>query len=194
MTSEGIFLHDLQVEHIRILENEKPASVTSIRELRPGVQFVVALNPGPSMGVRNSQAISRYDQVKEALRSWALNRQGSTLDDLSLQITNGPGITHVSDSTEFLNALEVDQVDARTAEPDLDILFQAITLAADTTPRKGMGRAVLFITPPPDTQSITSLENIFAQAKGQGITIFVWMVASSGSLKYAGCTTLAGTC
>jgi hypothetical protein len=45
-----------------------------------------------------------------------------------------------------------------------------------------MGRAVLFITPPPDTESIPSMENIFSQALGNEIPIFVWMVASSGGL------------
>ena len=180
--AQGMFVHDLQTEHVRVLENEIPATVTSIQELRPGVQVVVALNPGPPLGARNSQGITRYELVKDALRTWALNRQGSTLDDWSLQITNGPGISHVSDPLEWLSALDADQTDARTAEPSLDTLFQAITLASDNPPRAGMGGAVLFVTPPPDVQSIPSLENIFAQAQGQNVSVFVWMVASSGGL------------
>jgi hypothetical protein len=180
--SSGNFVHHLQLEHVRVLEDEIPATVTSLQELRPGVQFVAALNPGPSLGVRDSQGISRYDQVKAALESWALSRQGTTLDDLSLLITNGPGISHVSDPLEWLGALEADQTDARSAEPNIDILFQAVTLAADTPPRRGMGRAVLFVTPPPETQAIPSLEEIFARAQEQGVSISVWMVASSGSL------------
>ncbi len=189
--TDGRFVHDLQAEHVRILEDESPAEVISLRELRPGVQFVLALNPGPELGVRNSQAISRYDLVKEALRDWANRRQGSTLDDLSLVITNGPGISHVFDPQEWLDALDIDQTDARSAEPSLDTLFQAISLAADAPVRDGIGRAVLFVTPPPNAESIPSLENIFAQARGQNVSISVWMVASSGALETQGAQRLA---
>jgi hypothetical protein len=180
--ADGKFVHNLKIEDVSVLEDDAPAQVISLRELRQGVQVVVALNPGPELGVRNSQAISRYDLVKDALRDWTIRRQGSTLDDWSLIITNGPEISHVSDPLEMLEILEADPSDARTAEPSLDTLFQAISVAADPPVRSGMGRAVLFVTPPPSPESLSSLENIFTQARDQDVSVVVWMVASSGAL------------
>ena len=179
--SQGDFVHGLQTNHVEVLENGRALPVSSIEELRSGVQVVVALNPGPTFGVRNSQGISRYDYIKEALRNWANSRQGSTIDDWNLLITDGPTISHVNDPTEWLRALALDQVDARTATPLFDLLFQAITLASDTTSRPGMGRAVLFVTPPIEGQDILSIDNIVAQTEQLRIPIHIWMVASPGA-------------
>ncbi len=41
-----------------------------------------------------------------------------------------------------------------------------------------MGRAILFISPPPDASSETAMQNLAARARQSGTRIFVWMVAS----------------
>lgn len=184
--SQGKFVHDLKTENIRLLENGNPAPVTGIRKLHPGVQFVAAIDPGPSLGIRNSQAISRYDIIKGALANWARSRQGSSLDDLSLLITGGQEISHTSDPLAWLEVLEADQTDARTATPNIDTLFQALALASDPLPHPGMSPAVLYITSPPENQSLASLENLISQATGQNIPVFVWNVTSSGGLQTQG--------
>jgi len=181
--TDGQFVHGLKSEHILLLEDDKPVELSNLNELRPGVQFVVALNPGPAMGVQNSQAVSRYDIVKENLREWARSRQGSNIDDWSLLITGGIEGTHISDPTDWLAVLDQDQVDARINTPNLDTLFRALTVAADPPARIGMGRAVLFITSPPESASIPAMENLFSQAHEQGVHIFVWLVSSSGGLE-----------
>lgn len=183
--AQGFFIPGLLAEHIRILEDEQQVTIHELEELRPGVQVVIALNPGASMGVQNSQAVSRYDTIKEDLRSWASSRRGSTIDDWSLLVTAGVEISHTAQPLEWIKTLDEDQVDARSAAPDLDTLFQAITLASDTPPRAGMSQIVLFVTTPPENQEIPSLENLFGQAIQQNIRIFVWLVTSSG-----GATTL----
>jgi hypothetical protein len=178
---QGGFVHGLQAEQVRILEDDQTLEVSQLRELRAGVQVVVAINPGPSFAIRNAKAISRYDILKDDLSRWAGGRRGSTIDDWSLVITNGPAISHSPDPAQWLAGLAAEEIDARAAKPSLDILFRAIGLASDPLPRPGMGRAVLFITPPPDGQVDQSVANISAQAKKQGVPIFVWMVSSSGA-------------
>lgn len=185
-TAQGQFIHDLQGEQIQILENDTPLSASSIQELMPGAQVVVAINPGPALGVRNSKGISRYDYIKTALKDWASSRQGSTLDDWSLVITNGPEISHVADSMQWLEALEEDQTNAREATPNLDTLFRAVNLAADTTSRPGMGRAVLFISPPLEGELNQPLDNLIAQATQQSVKIYVWAISSAGEFPTAG--------
>jgi hypothetical protein len=176
---QGNFVHGLQSEQIVVLEDGYSLPVMEILELRPGVQFVIVLNPGSSFGIRNNQAISRYDYLKEALRNWAISRQGSTIDDWSLLITGGPSISHVSDPTQLLNTLDSEQIDPRSAIPSLDTLFRAVSIASDPSSQPGMARAILFITPPPEANTLQSLENLSAQA--QDVAIFVWMVSSPGA-------------
>jgi hypothetical protein len=179
--SQGNFFNGLKPEQVRVLENGVPLQVNHIQQLFSGVQFVVAINPGPSFGIRNNQAVSRYDLLKESLKSWAYGRLGSNIDDWSLIITNGSSISHVTKPKDWLAALETDQVDPRTAIPKLDTLFHAVTLAADQPARPAMGRTVLFITPPPEGDISQPLASLSAQAKDQKISINVWMISSSGA-------------
>jgi len=179
--SEGKFIQNLKTTDIRLLEDGHSAPVTGLKELRPGVQAVIAISPGPPFAIHNSQAVSRYDFVIESLEKWGGSRIGTTIDDLSLLTTGGPSTSHVSDPAEWLSTLTSSQVDAKIAAPSLDTLSRAVDLAADPTPRPGIGRAVLFITPPFEGTLDGSLDNIASQAEQNGIKIFVWMVASPGA-------------
>ena len=178
---QGKFIHGLEAANVRVLEDEKPMAVSGLNESRPGVQLAVAINPGPSFAVRNSKGISRYDFLIAALSSWAVSRQGSTIDDLSLLTTGGSEISHVSDPAQWLSSLQASQIDARQATPDLNTLLSAVDLAADPSPRPGMGRAVLLITPPLDRQLSTSIENLSTRAIQQDVHIFVWLVTPPGA-------------
>jgi hypothetical protein len=100
-----------------------------------------------------------------SLEKWGGSRIGTTIDDLSLLTTGGPSTSHVSDPAEWLSALTSSQVDAKIATPSLDTLSRAVEVAADPTPRPGMGSAVLFITPPFEGTLDGSLDNIASQAE-----------------------------
>jgi len=180
--SVGRFIYDIQASDVRILENDVPILPTTFTQLSTGVQFVTALNPGRSFALRNSLGISRYEYLIEALSDWALRRSGSTIDDLALLVSDGPQVSHVADPSDWLSALEtVDSETARDQEPNLDILSRAIDLASDTTPRPGMGRAVLFITPPLEGEYNLPLEDLISRANQQDMRINVWMVSSEGA-------------
>jgi hypothetical protein len=180
--AQGKFLHNLQPDQLAVLEEGASLPVEKITELQPGAQVVVAINPGPVFAIRNFQAVSRYDMVKEALANWAKSRLGSTTDDWSLIVTSGPAVSHTSDPAKFLNGLDSDQVDTRIAQPSIDTLASAVALASDPTSRPGMGRAILFITSPIDGDIEQALQDISDQARTQAIPIHIWLVASSGAL------------
>lgn len=177
----GRFIHGLQAEQVTILEDNTERPLDVLEELQPGAQVVVAINPGPSFAIRNARAISRYDILKDALRIWANGRAGSSLDDYSLLITGGPATSHTADSLQWLKTLESDPTDPRSATPDLDTLYRALSLASDTPPRTGMGRMVLFITPPPEGQVASAIDNLAAQASEHSVPITIWLVSSSGA-------------
>jgi hypothetical protein len=181
----GGFVNDLQPAQIQLMEDGNQVEIEALEELRPGVQFVVVFNPGPSFGIRDSKGISRYDYLKGAVGEWAKGRQGTNLDDLSLLITDGPSISHTADPLKFVSILQSDKVNPRAANPSLDTLLSAANVASDPTPRPGMGRAILFITPPLEGADI-SLDSLIAQAQQAGVVIFVWMVATQGAYSTQG--------
>lgn len=177
--NQGRFIHNLGPADIQIIEDEIALNNIEVQEIRPGAQVVIAFNSGPSLASRNSQGVSRFELLTDILRSWGQHRTGSTLDDWSLLSSNGPGITHVTDPQNWLAALEgVVQANTRTPKPSLDILYRAVDLAADPPARPGMGRAVLFITPPLDGDFSSSVQNLAARAKQQEVHISIWLIAS----------------
>ncbi len=174
--ASGEFIHGLQAENLTIIEDEKQISEMVVEELRSGVQVVIAILPGPTFALRNSQAESRYDSLVSALKNWATSKDGSNLDDLSLVIAEGGRTVHTSDPFDLIPVLDTPVEDMRQAVPNLDIAFQAVEIAADTPPRPGMGKTTFLITPPLDNSYSQSLENLAARAKEQGVRVFSWMV------------------
>lgn len=176
--ADGSFLHGLQAGDIDLFEDDRPVPVLTLEEVRPGVQFVAVVNPGASFTIRNSQGASRYDLLVDALSGWAKARQASTLDDLSLVVTAGSESTHLSSPAKWLDSLNAYHYDEQAAaNPTLDGLFRAVELAADTPPRPGMGRAVLFITPLLTGDLSFSLENLAARIRQEEVQLFIWLVA-----------------
>lgn len=175
-TADGNFLHGLQPSQVTILEDAQPALDPILQEIRPGVQLVVAINPGSAIALRNSQGISRYGLIRQALARWVTARAGSSIDDLSILITDGSGLSHTENLQTWFTAFPEELSDARQAVPSLDNLSQAVDLAADPTHRPGMGRAVLWITPTLDSSQIVALDDIISRANQQDINIFVWLV------------------
>jgi hypothetical protein len=178
---QGRFYPGLKPSDLQLTEDQANLSLDGLDVLHPGVQFVLAVSPGPAFAVRNSKGISRYDYIVQALGQWAKHRQGSNIDDLSLLTTNGAEFTHSADPMQWRTALISATLDARQAAPNLDTLFRGVEMAADPLPRPGMGHAVLFISPPLEAEAALSLENLTARAAQLGVHIFTWVVTPPGA-------------
>jgi pSer/pThr/pTyr-binding forkhead associated (FHA) protein len=100
---------------------------------------------------------------------------------MSLLTTGGESISHTSRIDRWLSTLNTSQVDARTAEPNIDTLNRAVAIASDQTPRPGMGRTVLFVTAPMEKLQSDALETTISQAREAGVAINIWLVASPGT-------------
>jgi len=175
---QGNFIHAIRASQVRVIENGRALPVDEWRQLRPGLQVVFALNPGPAMAVRDSQGVSRYQLIQNALLNWAKSRRGSTLDDLSLLIKGGPARSHSNDPAELAAILESYNANINSSKPDLDILLNAIDLAADATPRPGMERAVVLITAPLEGDITFGLQELLSRAIQQRVRLFVCLVGA----------------
>ncbi|HJW90831.1 MAG TPA: FHA domain-containing protein [Anaerolineales bacterium] len=176
---EGNFLYDLQPADVHVIENEVELPIAELNLIRPGVQMVVAINPGPSFAIRDAQGQSRYDYLSLGLRLWAESRQEGAMDDFSLVVSEGPETTHKESIEDWMDALQAYQPEARSAVPNFDVLARALEIAADPTPRQGMGRGVLLVTAIPDQDVSVGLQSLAARASQRGVRVFVWLVASA---------------
>jgi hypothetical protein len=174
----GGFVHGLSLQDVFMLENDVQVPLTMLQEQKPGVQFVMAISPGASFGIRDELGISRYEYFLQALLAGAWVGQSAGQDDLSLLTQGGPQLTHSPDPTALRSALEDFQPDSADAVPSLDVLASALQVASDPNLRPGVERAILFITSPQEADVTLGIQSIIASAAQQEIHISVWLIAS----------------
>jgi hypothetical protein len=173
--ASGAFVSGLKPEAVSILEDGKPLQVTTLNELTIPEQIVVAVNPGPALGIRDSTGASRFEWITQALNMWAKAGPADLQDDLSLVTLAGPIITHAN-VKDWLVSLNSFQPDFHATTPNLQSLSIALDTAASQGTRSGVKRAVLFITPHMDDPNVdTELQPLIQRAIQNRIHVFVWM-------------------
>ena len=174
--AQKIFASGLQPEAVSAIENGQPLPVDSFLEVAIPLQLVVAVNQGDALDARDANSITRFQRVSQVITQWAESRPADLPDDLSLVSQAGPVINHAS-AAEFVVGLSGFQPDMRTAIPNLQSLVTALDVVGAQTPRLGMKRAVLFITPQMENADLAaSLEPLIQRAVEANIRIFVWYV------------------
>jgi hypothetical protein len=174
----GGFVHGLTPQDVTLQENGVSVPVNALEEQKPGVQFVIAITPGVSFTIRDSLGNSRYEYFLQGLLAGTWASQPSGVDDFSLLTMGGPMLTHTSNPVSLHSLVETYKPDDPNAIPSLEVLAAALQVASDPTIRPGMERAILFITPPQETDISLGLQSIIASASQQNIHIFVWLLAA----------------
>ncbi len=174
--SNGIFASGLKPEAVTVLENGQPLQAVSFNEMVIPLQLAVAFNQGEALDARNANGISRFQRVSQIIIQWAQARPPDMPDDLSLVSQTGPVINHAPPG-DFIVGLQGFQPDLRQATPNLQSLVSALDVVNAQTPRIGVKRAVLFITPQMEDPNLAAdLDPIIQRAVENDIRIFVWYV------------------
>jgi hypothetical protein len=174
--STGIFASGLKPEAVTVLENGQPLPADSFNELAIPLQLVVAFNQGQALSAQNANGISRFQRVSQIIEQWAQARPADLPDDLSLVSQAGPIINHASPA-DFVIGLQGFQPDMRTTTPNLQSLTTALDVVSAQTPRIGVKRAILFVTPQMEDPNLAAnLEPLIQRAVENKIRVFVWYV------------------
>jgi hypothetical protein len=188
--SSGNFVTGLTTGQVTLLEDNLVISPASLQEIQPGVQFAVALDPGPAFAFRGSDAVSRLDKVKAVLQNWAGAHADPLGDDLSLVTTGGALSSHLAGAAEFADILSAYQPVLQTLTPSLDTLSFALDIVSEAAGQTGMKRVVLYITSPLEADSIPALQNLTGRAVSLNVRVHVWIVASTDYFATSGATAL----
>lgn len=174
--AQKFFASGLTGETVTVLENGQTLPVDSFTEMMIPLQLTVAVNQGAPLDARDANGISRFQRVAQVIAQWAQTRPADLPDDLSLVSQAGPVINHAP-AAEFITAIGGFNPDMRVAVPNLQSLVTALDVVSAQTPRLGMKRAILFITPEMTDPALASnLEPIIQRAIQNNIRIFVWYV------------------
>ena len=174
--ANGGFISGLEPSALTIYEDGQPRPAGTITESSVPIQFVAAINPGPALAVRDSNGVTRFSQVVNALSAWENTLPPDAQDDLSLISLSGSLINHATHQ-DWLVSLQSFKPDFRNSTPNLQTLSIAIDTANSQTVQPGMKRAVLFITPHMDDPNIdNTIAPLIKKAIDSKVRIFIWFV------------------
>ncbi len=186
---QGQFVSHLNLDQVSVLENGQVLKADDLSEFAPPLQLTVAVNSGPTLGVRDAYGLSRYDKIVSVLDDWVGALPSDSKDDLSLAWNGGVVLSHVS-STEWKTGFDSFDPAPRTSTPSLAALSFALDAVQDTPPVPGAKPAILLISGHLDNQAIGSLKNLSDRAQQAGIRVYVWMTDSNAYLTHPGALAL----
>jgi hypothetical protein len=188
--SAGNVVTGLKPGAITLLEDNKPRPITSLQEVKVGVEFALALDPGPTFAFRDANAVTRYDKIVQILKSWVASHSDSLDDDLSLVPTYGTLSAHMTSTAAFSDALAAYLPNLQSISPSLNTLSSALDTVSESTSTPGMKKTVLYVTSPTAVDAIPTLQNLTERAVGQQVRVNVWIVASTDFFSSSGSTAL----
>ncbi len=174
--TQGRFVNNIQPDQVQLLEDGYSRPLTEFGQVQPGLQIIIAVNES-SMMTNHYEGIPQFDYLKQTLINWTRNLPDPSPSDFNLVTNSGLHTTHVTDPMEFALTLESYEPELLGAHPDLTSLSHALDLTTDSLPDPHMKRAILYITPLPDTSSLETLDNITERASQLGTHIFIWLLA-----------------
>lgn len=175
---DGSPLLGLTEDQITLHEDQLKRELTEFRELEPGIQLVVAFNISSAFALRDINANSRFDFIKESVLNWAAQAPSSSPDDLSIVTNSGLEAVHLTDRAEWAGILEEYSPDLRGSESNFNVLSRAIEIAADPVDQPGMKRVVLLFSAQPSSESYTALDSMLSQAQDNQVLIYNILISS----------------
>ena len=175
--SQGQFIRGIQAEDVTVKEDGVSCAVVAWKAHQPGAQVVIAVEPGRALKVRDALGVSRYEYIYNQVHSWAENAPEG-LYDVSLYASDGLQGAHLADFPVFLQMWEGYTPSENKGDVGLKALAEGLQLAVDPTPRPGMGRALLWITPLPSQDALTQMEQYSSLAQQARVRVYIWLVGT----------------
>ena len=188
--ASGNFVSGLSRTDVSLLEDAQSRPLTSLKELQPGTEFALALDPGPFFAYRDVNAVTRIDKIMKALKEWAALHPDSLGDDLSFIPTGGTPATRLVTTAAFSEALAAYKPDLNNLVSSPQTLSAALDAVSEPSSQPGRKPVVLYITNIPAEGDIPLLQNLAKRAVAGFIRVDVWIVSSQAFFSTSGATAL----
>ncbi|MGZ6347827.1 MAG: hypothetical protein ACXWNC_09715, partial [Anaerolineales bacterium] len=107
--STGSVVTGLKPDAITLLEDNQPRPINQLQEVLSGVEFALALDPGPAFAFQDASAVNRYSKIVQIIKDWVATHSDTLGDDLSLIPTYGNLSAHLATTAAFSSALDAFQ-------------------------------------------------------------------------------------
>jgi hypothetical protein len=186
---QGNFITRLQPADVAVLENGQQITPDKLELVPMPLNFVLAVNSGPALSVRDGFGKSRYDYIAAVLNNWATTRPADSTDSLTLVWNGGIVVSRLSPQ-EWAGRFSAFDPALRTSSSSLSALGFALDAAQASDSGPGSKKAILLISGHLEKQDQANLNNLITRAKQAGIRVHVWMTDSDSFLSNSGALAL----
>lgn len=173
--ANGARLPDLQAANVHVLEDGVAQPIQQLRGVDPGLRVIVLITPAESFNIRNSQAQTRFDLVKQALDAWVTTLPSGSDTLLSL-VTPEETLVHDGSAADWMAALDSYSPASGATGVSAQSIAQALDLAAQPPSEPGMATAIWWITATPRSEALTALPDWQTTLTQEGVPLFIWQV------------------
>ncbi len=182
---QGSFVTGLGASDLSILEDGQPLTPTLFEELDQPLTFVLAVNSGPALAVRDGFGFSRYDKMAAVLQNWAAARPANSADQLALTWNGGILASQLAPA-DWLPRFENFDPAPKNSTPGLSALAFAIDVARQGNVAPGSKKAILLLSPHLEAGDLNVLPDLLNRAQQANIRVFVWLGDSTAYFEHQG--------
>ncbi len=182
---QGRRVAGLRAADINLSEDQVSLPGIGLQETEVGVRQIIVLNTNDGLRLRDSGGRSRFDVVRDALRSWwqsaAAARVG--VDDLSLVAAEGTLALHRPSAAELGARLEEFEPTFDNPSPSLDLLLSALRGPALDPKPAGRPTHLIFATGLIETPRDLPVAEAVRRANESGTAIHVVLLGPATALE-----------
>jgi hypothetical protein len=169
-------------EQITIYEDNNAVDLQDLTVNYGGVHFILAINADRQLGLRDSNGISTYEYLMNAIDNWQTNLTPTDQDIWSFMVNQGKSITSLDNSDTWYGLVKAYQPDMRNAVGNLTSLSTSIDLAKSYSKSITHDQVMLYITPVPTKDDLEKLIELRQGANASGMHINIWMIGNENDL------------
>ena len=186
---QGNFLTALQPADVDVLENGQQITPDSLELLQTPLNFVLAINSGPALAVRDGYGKSRYDYLAVVLSNWAAARPSDSPDSMALA-WNGGIVASRLKPAEWNTRFTGFDAALKTSTPSLAALGFALDAVQGEDAAPGGKKSILLISSHLEKKDQANINSLITRAKQAGARVYVWMIDSDSFLSNSGALAL----
>lgn len=173
----GAPLTGLEVSELNAVEDGTERPLTQLRAVNPGLRIIFVLNPSESFAIRDSQARTRFDYVREAVLAWANQLPSNNSSLLSLILPDGVLLQDAL-AADWATTLQNLPTSFGGLQVTTESLLRAMELAAVQPTEPGQGSAIWWVTATPTVEELAAIPEWQAALNELGVPVFIWQIDS----------------
>lgn len=178
----GIPIRNLARDDVYLLEDGNDVALTGLNEVYAGVHYILVINPGREMDIRNAAGVSPYEMIIDAIHQWAETIPDNEKNRYTLVTEAGMRSREISNLQAWLADIDSLEIDFRKSLPGYQGISKALELAANFEYPFGMDQQIIMLTPRMEAEDLAIYQEFAQRDFPNSVKVNIWLVTTESAL------------